>query len=192
MLPSWKEIYEKPTQYIKKQRPHFGNKGPFSQSSMGSQRVSHVQTWELNHKEGWVLKNWCFWTVVLEKTFESTLDHKEIKSVHPKGNQLWISVGRTDAKAEALILGPPDENSRLIGKDPDTVKDWGQEEKRAAEDETVGWHHQVSGHQFEPTLKEKIVKDREAWFVQFMHDLATEQKQQYEQFLFNEWINWGN
>ena len=190
MLASRKEIYEKPTQFIKKQRPHFGNKGLFSQSYGFS--TSHIWMWELDHKEGWVLKNWCFWTVVLERTLESPLDRKKIKSVNPKGNQLWISVGRTDAKAEALILWPPDAKSRFTGKDPDTRKDWGQEKKRAAEDETVGWHHQLSGRQFESTLKEEIVKDRETWFVQFMHDLMIEQKQQYKQFLFNEWINWGN
>ena len=92
---------------------------------------------ELDHKEGRALKNWCFQTVVLEKTLESPLDDKEIKPVNPKGNQSWIFIGRTDAEAEALVVGPPDVKSRLTRKDPDAGKDWGQEEKRAAEDEMV-------------------------------------------------------
>ena len=87
----------------------------------------HVQIWEIDHKESWALKNWCFWTVVLEK---SPLDYKEIKPVHPKGNQPWIFIGRTDAEAEAPILSPPDSKSQLIGKDPDAGEDWRQEEKR--------------------------------------------------------------
>ena len=94
--------------------------------------------WELDHKEGWVLKNWCFWTVVLEKTLENPLDYKEIKPVNPKGNQSWIFIGRTDAEAEAPILCPPDAKSRLIGKDPDAEKDWGQEEKETTEDNMFG------------------------------------------------------
>ena len=95
--------------------------------------------WELDHKEGWVLKNWCFLTVML-KTFESSLDHKEIKPVNPKGNQSWIFTGRTDAEVEALILWPPDAKSQHPGKDPDAGKDWRQEEKGMTEDEMVGWH----------------------------------------------------
>ena len=94
-------------------------------------------------------KNWCFWTVMLEKTLESLLDSKEIKPVHPKWNQSRIFTGRTDAKAEAPILWPPDAKSQLIGKDPDAGKDWRQEEKGTTEDETVGWHHQLNGHEFE-------------------------------------------
>ena len=108
---------------------------------------SHVWMWELNHKEGWVLKNWCFQTVVLERTLESPLDSKEVKPVSPKGNQSWIFIGRTDA--EASILWPSDEKSRLIGKDTDAGKDRGQEEKGVIEDEMVGWHHWLSGHEFE-------------------------------------------
>ena len=104
-------------QCIKKQRHYFANKGPYSQSYGFSN--SHVWMWELDHKEGWVLKNWCFQTVVLEKTLENPLDYKEIKPVNPKGNQHWIFTGRTDAKAEAPILWPCDEKSRVIGKDPD-------------------------------------------------------------------------
>ena len=104
---------------------------------------------ELNHKEGWVLNNWCFWTVVLEKTFESPLDSKEIKPVNPEGNQSWIFIGRTDAEAEAPILWPPDVKSQLIGKDPDAEKDWRQEEKGTTEDEKVGLYPWLEGHEFE-------------------------------------------
>ena len=111
---------------------------------------SHVWMWELNHTEGWVLKNWCFWTVVLEKTLKSPLDCKEIQPVHPNGNQPWILfIGSTDAEAEAPILGPPDMKSQLTEKDPDTGKDWRKEEKGTKEDEMVGWHHWLNGHEFE-------------------------------------------
>ena len=109
----------------------------------------------VDHKEDWVLKNWRFWTVVLEKTFESPLDSKEIKLVNPKGNQLWILIGRTDA--EAPVLWPPDAKSQLIGKDPDAGKDWGQEEEGTTEDEMVGWHHRLNGHEFEQTLGDSEV-----------------------------------
>ena len=102
--------------------------------------------WELDHKESWVLKNWCFWTMVLEKTLESHLDSKEIKPVNPKGNQSWIFIGRTDAEAETPILWPPDAKSQLIRKDPNAGKDWKQEEKGMTEDEMVGWYHQLDGH----------------------------------------------
>ena len=105
--------------------------------------------WELDYKENWPPKNWCFQTVALEKTFESPLDYKEIQPVHPKGNQSWIFIGRTDAKAEALIPWPPDANNWLIEKDPNVGKDWGQEEKGMTEDEMIGWHHQLNGHEFE-------------------------------------------
>ena len=104
--------------------------------------------WELDHIESWVPKNWCFWTVVLEKTLESPLDCKEIKPVNPKRNQSWMFIGRTDVEAEAPILWPPDVKNWLIRKDPDVGKDWRQE-KRTAEDEMVGWHHQLNGHEFE-------------------------------------------
>ena len=106
--------------------------------------------WELDHKEGWAPKNWCFWTVVLEKNLESPLVCQEVKSVNPKGNQPWILIGRTDA--EAPMLWPPDVKSWLIRKDPDAGKDWRQEEKGTTEDEMVGWHHQLNGHEFELTL----------------------------------------
>ena len=105
--------------------------------------------WELDHKESWALRNWCFWTVVLEKTLESPLDCKEIKPINPKGNQPWIFIGRTDAEAEAPILWLPDVMNWLIGKDPDAGKDWGQGEKGMTGDEMVGWHHWLDGHEFE-------------------------------------------
>ena len=150
MLAPWKKSYEQPRQHIKKQRHYFANKGPFSQG-YGLSR-GHIWMWELNYKEGWVLKNWCFWTVVLEKTLESPLDCKEIQSVHPKGNQSWIFIGRTDGEAEISILWPPDAKNWLIWKEPDAGKDWGQEEKGTTEDEMVGWHHRLYGHEFEQTL----------------------------------------
>ena len=112
---------------------------------------SHAWMWELDYKESWALKNWCFWTVVLEKTLESPLDCKKLKPVNPKGNQSWILIGRTDAEAEAPILWPPDVKSQLIEKDPVAEKDWRQEEKGAAGDEMVGWHHWLSGHEYEET-----------------------------------------
>ena len=108
---------------------------------------SHVWMWELDYKESWALKSWCFWTVGLEKTLESPLDCKEIQSVHPKGDQSWVFVGRTDVEAETPILWPPDVKSWLIWKDPNAGKDWGQEEKGMTEDEMVGWHHQLDGHE---------------------------------------------
>ena len=131
-------------------RGQFANKGPSSQSYGFSS--SHVWIWQLDYKENWALKNWCFWTVGLEKTLESPLDSKEIQPVNPKGDQSWIFIGRTDAKAEAPLLWPPDEKSRLIGKDPDAGKDWRWEEKGMTEDEMVEWHHQFSGHKFEQIL----------------------------------------
>ena len=108
--------------------------------------------WECEHKEGWVPKKWCFWTVVLEKTLENPLDSKEIQPVHPKGNKSWIFIGRTDLEAETLIYWLPDVKIWLIGKDPDAEKDWGQKEKRMTEDEMVGWHHRLDGHEFEQAL----------------------------------------
>ena len=107
--------------------------------------------WELDYKENWARKNWCFWTVVLEKTLESPLDCKEIQPVHPKGNRFWIFTERTDAETETPILWPPDVKNWLIWKDPDAGKDWRQEEKGAIEDEMVGWHHRLNGHEFEST-----------------------------------------
>ena len=103
---------------------------------------------ELDYKESWAQKNWCFWAVVLEKTLESLLDCKEIQPVHPKGDQSWVFIGRTDTESETSILWPPDAKSWLIRKDPDTGKDWGQEDKGMTEDEMVGWHHRLNGHEF--------------------------------------------
>ena len=135
---------------ILKNRHYFANKGPSSQSYGFSS--SHVWMWELDHKESWAPKNWCFWTVVLEKTLEGPLVSKEIKPVHSKGNQSWIFIGRTDAEAETLVLWPPDVMNWLIGKGPDAGKDWRQEEKGTTEDEMVGWHYRLDGHEFEQAL----------------------------------------
>ena len=149
MLAPWKKSSDQTRQHIKKWRHHFTDKGPYSQSY--GFFSSHAGMWELDHKEGWALKNWCFQTVVLERPLESPLDYKEFKPVNPKGNQSWIFIGRSDVKAEAPILWPSDAKSRLIGKDPDAEKDWGQEEKGMTEDEMVGWHHRLNGHEFEQT-----------------------------------------
>ena len=132
----WKKSYDQPRQHIKKQRHYFANKGPSSQGYGFSS--SPVWMWELDYKESWAPENWCFWTVVLEKTLESPLDCKEIQPVHPKGNQPWIFTGRTDAEAETPILWPPDAKNWLIWKDSDVGKDWPQEEKGMTEDEMVG------------------------------------------------------
>ena len=145
MLAPWKKNYDQPRQHIKKQRHYFANKGPSSQGYGFSS--GHVWMWELDYKESWVPKTWCFWTVVLEKTLESPLDYKEIQPVHPKGNQSWIFIGRTDA--ETPIIWPPHAKSWLIGKDSDAWRDWRQEEKGTTEDEMAGWHHWLDGHEFE-------------------------------------------
>ena len=146
-LAPWKKSCDQPRQYIKKQRHYFSNKGPSSQSYDFSS--SHVWMWELDYKESWAPKNWCFWTVVLEKTLESPLDCKGIQPIYPKENQSWIFIGRTDAEAETPILWPPDAKNWLIGKDPDAGKDWGQEEKGMTENEMVGWLHRHNEHEFE-------------------------------------------
>ena len=141
------ESYDQPRQHIKKQGHYFADKGPSSQGYGFSS--SHVWMWELDHKESWAPKNWCFWTVELEKTLESCLDSKEIKPVHPKGTQSWILIGRTDAKAETPILWPSDGKNQLIGKDSDAGKVWRQEEKGMTEDEMVGCYHRLDGHELE-------------------------------------------
>ena len=146
MLTPWKESYDQPRQHIKKQRHYFANRSPSSQSH--GFPSSHLWMWELDYKESWALKNRCIWTVVLEKTLESPLDCKEIQPVHPKGDQSWVFIRRTDAEAETPILWPPDAKNWLIGKDPDAGRDWGQEEKGMTEDEMVGWHHRLNGHEF--------------------------------------------
>ena len=145
---------------IKKQRHYFANKGPSSKSYIFSN--SHAWICELNYKESWALKNWCFRTVVLEKTLESPLDCKEIQPVNPKGNQSWIFIGKTDAKVETPILWPSDAKNWLIWKDPDAGKDWRQEEKGMTEDEMVVWHHRLIMDMSLRKLQE-LVKDREAW-----------------------------
>ena len=113
---------------------------------------SHVWVWELDHKEDWTLKNWCFWIVAREKTLESPLDCKEIQSVHPKGDPSWVFIGKTDVEAETPILWPPDGKSWLIWKDPDAGRDWRREQKGMTEDEMIGWHHRLNGHEFELIL----------------------------------------
>ena len=146
-LAPWKKSYDQPRQHIKKQRHYFANKFANSQSYSFSSR--HAWMWELDYIESWVQKNWCFSTVMLEKTLESPLDSKEIQPVHPKGNQSWIFIGKTDVEAETPILWPPDVKSWLIRKDHDAGKDGRQEEKGMTEDEMVGWHHWVNGHEFD-------------------------------------------
>ena len=128
----------------------FINKDPSSQRYVFSS--SHVWMWELDYKEGWARKNWCFWTVMLENTLESPLDCKEIQPVHPKGNESWIFIGRTDVEAEIPIFWPPDVKNLLIGKDPDVGKHWRWEEKGMTEDEMVRWHHWLNGHEFDQAL----------------------------------------
>ena len=109
---------------------------------------SCVWMWELDYKESWAPKNWCFWNVVSEKTLESPLDCKKIQPVHPKGDQSWVFIERTDVEAETPVFWPPDAKSWLIWKDPDAGKDWEQAEKGMTEDEMVGWHHWLNGHEF--------------------------------------------
>ena len=141
----WKKSYDQPRQHIKKQTHYFANKGPSSESYGFAS--SHVWMWELDYKESRAVENWCFWTVVLEKTIESPLDCKEIKPVHPKGNQSWIFIEKTDAETETPILWPPEAKNWLIGKDPDAGKDWKQE-KGTTVDEMAGYHL-LNGHEFE-------------------------------------------
>ena len=154
MLAAWRKSYHKPRQHIKKQSHLFADKCLYFQSYGFS--CSHIRLWELDHKEGWALKNWCFRIVVLEKTLESPLDSKEIKPVNLKGNQPWIFSGRTDAEVEAPIPWPPDANCWLTEKDLDAGKDWGQE-KWVTNKEMVGWCHWLNGHGFEQTRRQWII-----------------------------------
>ena len=178
MLTPWKESYDQPRQHIKKQRHYFANKNPSRQGYGFSS--GHVWMWELDGEESWVLKNWCFWTVVLEKTLESPLDCEEIQPVHPKGDQSWVFTGRNDAKAETPVLWPPHVKSWLIGKDSDAGRDWGQEEKGMTEDEMAGWHHRLHGHEFEWTLG---VDDRQG-------GLACCDSWGSKESDITEWLNW--
>ena len=146
MFTPWKKNNGKPRQCIQKQRHYFADRGLCSHGCGFSS--SHVWMWELDHKESWALKNWCFQSVGLVKILGSPLNSKGIKTVNLKGNQLWIFIGSTDAEAEAPIVWPPDSKSWLIGKDPDVGKDWRQE-KGTRGDEMAGWHHRLNGHEFE-------------------------------------------
>ena len=170
--------------------------------------------WELDCEESWVTKNWCFWTVVLEKTLESPLDCKEIQQVHSKGNQSWVFFGKNDGKAETSVLWPPHAKSWLIGKDSDAGRDWGQEEKGTTEDEMAGWHHRLNGREFEWTLgvgdgqgglaccdswghKESDINERLNWtelnwYGQLIYDKGAKNIQWGKDSLLNKccWENW--
>ena len=161
---------------IKKQQHYFANKGPSSQSYGFSS--SHVSMGELVHKEGWWPESWCFQTVLLLKTLESPLDCKEIQPVHPKGDQSWVFIDRTDFEAETPIFWPPDAKNWLIGKDNDVGKDRRQEEKGMTEDEMIGWHHPLDRHKFELW---ELMMDKEVWCA-VVHGVAKSWTWQ--------WLNW--
>ena len=171
MLTPWKKRYDQPRQHIKKQRHYFANKGQDNQSYGFSS--NHVQIQELDQKEDWALKNWCFLTVMLEKTLESPLDSK-IKPVNPKGNHPWIRIGRADTKAEAPILWSPDAKCQFMRKDPNARKNWGQKEKEGTEDKMVGWP--IDSTDMSLSKLQEIVKDTQAWRAA-VHGVAKYQTQ---------------
>ena len=177
-LAHWKETYYKPGQCIRNQRHHLADKDPYSPSYGFSS--THVWVWEMDHREHWGPRNWCFWTVVLvNNSFDSPLDYKEIKSIKPQEKQIWIFIGRTDAEAEAPILWPTDAKSQLNRKDPDAGKNWRQKET-AAEVEAVRQHHWLYGQESEQTPGDSeglgiLVCSLGSQRVG--HDLATEQQQ---------------
>ena len=154
MLTPWKESYDQPREHIKKQRHYFANKGPSSQGYGFSS--GHVWMWESDCEESWAPKNWCFWTVVLEKTPESPLDCKEIQPVYPKGDQSWVLIGRTDAEAETPILWPSLVKSWLIGKDLDTGRDWGAR----GEGDDRGWDSWMAS----PTWRTWVWVNSRSWW----------------------------
>ena len=161
MLTPWKKSYDQPRQHIKKKRHYFGNKGPSSQVVMS-------QMWELYYKESWAPKNWCFCTVVLEKTLKSPLDCKKFQPVHPKGDLSWVFTGRTDAEAETPKLWPPHVKSWLIGKDPDAGKDWGQR---------IRWLDGITDSMDMGLGRlRELVTDRDAWQA-VVHRVAKSQTQ---------------
>ena len=155
---------------------------------------SHVRMWELEYKETWAPNNWCFWTVVLEKTLESPLDCKEIQPVHPKGNQSWMFIGRTDVEAETPILWPPDAKNWLIWKNPYAGKDWRWEEKGMTEDKMVGWHHWIDGHEFEQVPGAGDGQGGLAccspWGCRVRYEWATELTEKLKNISFADWLAW--
>ena len=179
MLVPWKKSYDKPRQHIRKQRHHFSDKGPYSQSYGFSS--SHVCMWELDYKESWATEELMLLNWVLEKTLKSPLDSKEIKPVNPKGNQSWIFIGRTDAEAKTSIIWPHHAKNGLIGKDPDAGKDWRWEEKGMTEDGMVGWPHRLTQHKFEQAPGDSEGQGSLAccgpWGHKVGHDWVTEQQQ---------------